>query len=38
LIQGIGRIRDVEVDAQGRILLLSENAAGSKIVRMSPAK
>ena len=36
LISGIGRIRDVEVDRDGYILLLSENAAGSKILRMSP--
>ena len=38
LIEGIGRIRDIEVDAQGYILLISENAAGSKILRMRPDK
>lgn len=37
LIQGIGRIRDVEVDRDGYILLLSENAAGSKVLKMGPA-
>lgn len=38
LTTGIGRIRDIEVDAQGYILLISENAAGSKLLRMSPEK
>lgn len=38
LVENIGRIRDIEVDAEGHILLLSEHAEGSKILRMSPAR
>ena len=30
LIDGIGRIRDIEVDADGTMLLLIENAAGGR--------
>jgi len=36
LINGIGRIRDIEVDSEGSILLLIENAAGGKILRLRP--
>jgi glucose/arabinose dehydrogenase len=36
LIQGIGRIRDIEVDSEGYSLLVSENSAGGNILRMSP--
>jgi glucose/arabinose dehydrogenase len=36
LIDGIGRIRDIEVDADGTLLLLIENAAGGKILRLRP--
>jgi glucose/arabinose dehydrogenase len=38
LIDGIGRIRDIEVDADGTVLLLIENAAGGKIVRLGPGE
>ena len=34
LVDGIGRIRDVAVDADGEILLLIENAAGGRILRL----
>ena len=37
LISGLGRIRDVSTDAAGRVYLLLENAAGSRIVRLVPA-
>jgi glucose/arabinose dehydrogenase len=36
LLRGLGRIRDVEVDHEGRILLLLESRAGSQIVRLAP--
>ena len=36
LIEGIGRIRDVEVNATGDILLLIENANGGKILLLRP--
>lgn len=38
LLKGIGRIRDIEVDAKGDVILLSENVSGGKILRMSPAR
>jgi glucose/arabinose dehydrogenase len=38
LIDGIGRIRDIEVDADGTLLLLIENAAGGKIMRLRPGE
>jgi glucose/arabinose dehydrogenase len=34
LVDGIGRIRDVAVDAAGEILLLIENAEGGRILRL----
>ena len=37
LIDGIARIRDVEEDGEGRILLLLEHNSGSQIVRISAA-
>ena len=37
LVSGLGRIRDVSTDAAGRVYLLIENAAGSRIVRLVPA-
>ncbi len=37
LISGLARIRDVEVDAGGALLLLLEHPSGSQIVRMVPA-
>lgn len=36
LIENIARVRDVEVAADGSILLLLEHAQGSKIVRLRP--
>ncbi len=36
LTDGIGRIRDLEVDSDGSILLLIENAGGGKILRLRP--
>jgi glucose/arabinose dehydrogenase/mono/diheme cytochrome c family protein len=36
MYSGMGRIRDIEVDPQGAILLLLEHDAGSKIVRLVP--
>lgn len=36
LLSGLGRIRDVAVDAHGRVLLLLEHASGSRIVRLVP--
>lgn len=38
LIEGIGRIRDIEVGTDGNLLLLIENVSGAKVLRMSPAK
>ena len=35
LMEGVGRIRDVEVDSTGKILLLIENASGGRILRLS---
>jgi len=35
LVEGVGRIRDVAIDADGELLLLIENADGSKILRMN---
>lgn len=37
LLTGLGRIRDVAVDAQGMPYLLLESAAGGRIVRLVPA-
>ena len=37
LLDGIARIRDVEEDTEGRILLLLEHDSGSQIVRISAA-
>jgi glucose/arabinose dehydrogenase len=37
LLSGMGRIRDIAVDASGRIYLLLEHASGSRIVRLVPA-
>lgn len=34
LVDGVGRIRDVAVDADGEILMLIENAAGGRILRI----
>ncbi|MEL6190943.1 MAG: PQQ-dependent sugar dehydrogenase [Bacteroidota bacterium] len=36
LISDLGRIRDIEIDADGSILLLLEHIEGAKIVRMLP--
>ena len=36
LIFDLGRIRDIEVDKNGSILLLLEHIEGAKIVRMLP--
>lgn len=38
LIEGIGRIRDIEVANDGNLLLLIENVSGAKVLRLSPAK
>ena len=38
LIEDLARIRDIELDAQGTILLLLEYASGGQIVRMSPVE
>ena len=37
LIEDLARIRDIEVDHDGHILLLLEHASGGRIVRISPA-
>ncbi len=37
LVRDLARIRDVEVDLEGRVLLLLEHASGGQIVRMVPA-
>lgn len=37
LVSGMGRIRDVALDAAGRVYLLLEHASGSRIVRLVPA-
>ncbi len=37
LLSGFGRIRDIETATDGTILLLLENRAGSRIVRLVPA-
>ena len=37
LIDSLARIRDVEVDRDGNLLLLLEHAAGGQIVRLKPA-
>ena len=36
LIHDLARIRDIEVDADGTVLLLLEHASGGQIVRMVP--
>jgi glucose/arabinose dehydrogenase len=38
LLTGLGRIRDVESDADGRVYLLLEHDAGGRIVRLVPAR
>lgn len=37
LVRDLARIRDVEVDAEGHVLLLLEHESGGQIVRMIPA-
>ena len=37
LLDGIGRVRDIEVDALGQIHLLIEHREGSRILRLAPA-
>lgn len=37
LVRDLARIRDVEVDADGHVLLLLEHGSGGQIVRMVPA-
>ena len=37
LVRDLARIRDVEVDAEGHVLLLLEHESGGQIVRMVPA-
>ena len=37
LLKGLGRIRDIEVGADGYVYLLLEQAQGSRIVRLVPA-
>ena len=37
LLEGLGRIRDVETGIDGRVYLLLEHAEGSRIVRLVPA-
>ena len=36
LLDGIGRVRDIEVDALGQIHLLIEHREGSRILRLAP--
>ena len=36
VLSGMGRIRDIEADAAGRVYLLLENAAGGRLVRLVP--
>lgn len=36
LLGDLARIRDVEIDAAGNLLLLLEHAAASRIVRLTP--
>jgi glucose/arabinose dehydrogenase len=38
LLTGLGRIRDIESGADGRIYLLLEHASGSRIVRLVPER
>ncbi|XOV82657.1 MAG: PQQ-dependent sugar dehydrogenase [bacterium] len=38
LIEDLARIRDIEVDHNGHVLLLLEHASGGKIVRISPVR
>jgi glucose/arabinose dehydrogenase len=38
LIEGLGRIRDVEVGPAGEVVLLLEHRAGSQILRLEPAE
>ena len=38
LLAGLGRIRDVEVDADGFVYLLLEHDSGGRIVRLVPAR
>lgn len=37
LVQGVGRIRDITLSADGDILLLTESASGGSIVRLTPS-
>lgn len=37
LLEGIGRVRDIEIDERGEIYLLMEHRDGSQILRLSPA-
>jgi aldose sugar dehydrogenase len=36
LLEGLGRIRDIETAPDGLVYLLIEHAAGSRIVRLAP--
>jgi glucose/arabinose dehydrogenase len=38
LLSGLGRIRDVETDADGLVYLLLEHDAGGRIVRLVPER
>jgi glucose/arabinose dehydrogenase len=38
LIDGLGRIRDIEAGPDGLVYLLLEHAAGSRILRLVPAE
>jgi glucose/arabinose dehydrogenase len=38
LLKGLGRIRDVEVAADGGVYLLLEHAAGGRIVKLVPTR
>jgi glucose/arabinose dehydrogenase len=38
LLEGLGRIRDVEVGVDGAVYLLLEHRAGGRIVRLVPAQ
>jgi glucose/arabinose dehydrogenase len=37
LLEGLGRIRDVEVGPDGAVYLLLEHRSGARIVRLVPA-
>jgi glucose/arabinose dehydrogenase len=38
LLEGLGRIRDVEVGTDGIVYLLLEHAAGGRVVRLVPER